>query len=76
VGEFLSWCEVRGLRLEQIEPMVVGAYIQSHRSTPPTVKQHLGEIKMMFDFLASPAAVRGPKYVVKKGKTPGIICIT
>lgn len=56
--------------------MVVGAYIQSHRSTPPTVKQHLGEIKMMFDFLASPAAVRGPKYVVKKGKTPGIICIT
>jgi len=44
----------------------------------PTVKQHLAAIRMLFDFLVTgqiipmnPAAsVRGPKYVVKRGKTP------
>jgi site-specific recombinase XerD len=48
------------------------------RFTPPTVKQHLAVIRMLFDWLVTghiievnPAhAVRGPKYVVKKGKTP------
>ena len=45
---------------------------------PPTVKQHLAALRMLFDWLVTghvldvnPAhAVRGPKYVVKKGKTP------
>jgi site-specific recombinase XerD len=44
----------------------------------PTVKQHLAAIRMMFDWLvtghvvaSNPAhAVRGPKHVVKRGKTP------
>ena len=44
----------------------------------PTVKQHLAARRRLFDWLATghvldvnPAhAVRGPKYVVKKGKTP------
>ena len=44
----------------------------------PTVKQHLAAIRMLFDFLVTgqvipmnPAAsVRGPKHVVKRGKTP------
>src|SRR5439155_11216339 len=44
----------------------------------PTVKQHLTGIRMLFDFLVvgqivaiNPAhAVRGPKHVVKRGKTP------
>jgi integrase/recombinase XerD len=44
----------------------------------PTVKQHLAAIRMMFDWMVTggilamnPAsAVRGPKYVIKKGKTP------
>ena len=44
----------------------------------PTVKQHLAALRMLFDWLAvghvlevNPAhAVRGPKYSVKKGKTP------
>ena len=44
----------------------------------PTVKQHLAAIRMLFDFLVTghvmsinPAhAVRGPKHVVKTGKTP------
>jgi site-specific recombinase XerC len=44
----------------------------------PTVKQHLAAIRMMFDWMVigqivpvNPAAsVRGPKHVVKRGKTP------
>jgi site-specific recombinase XerC len=44
----------------------------------PTVKQHLAAIRMLFDWLVigqvvpmNPASsVRGPKHVVKKGRTP------
>jgi integrase/recombinase XerD len=44
----------------------------------PSVKQHLAAVRMMFDWLVTghivnvnPAwSVRGPKHVVKKGKTP------
>jgi site-specific recombinase XerC len=44
----------------------------------PTVKQHLAAIRMLFDWLIvgqvvgqnPAAAVRGPRHVVKKGKTP------
>ena len=64
--------------LEQIKPVVVAAYIENHPAAAPTVKQHLAAIRMLFDFLVTgqivpmnPAAsVRGPKYVVKRGKTP------
>jgi integrase/recombinase XerD len=50
-----------------------------HRHSAPTAKQHLAAIRMMFDWLATggilsfnPAtAVRGPKHVVKRGKTQG-----
>lgn len=78
VGRFLSWCDERGLRLEQIEPMVVASYIQSQRGVPQSIKQQLSAIRMLFDHLITgqvlpfnPAAsVKGPKYVIKKGKTP------
>ncbi len=58
--------------------MVVAAYIENHPGAAPTVKQHLAAIRMLFDWLVTgqiiptnPAAsVRGPKYVVKRGKTP------
>jgi integrase/recombinase XerD len=78
VGQFLSWCEMRGLQMETIEAVAIAAYIEQHSRSKPTVKQHLAAIKMLFDWMVvgqimpySPAAsVRGPKYVVKKGKTP------
>jgi integrase/recombinase XerD len=79
VMPFLAWCEGRGLRdLRAITPIVVAAYIEQHPASPPTVKQHLAAIRMLFDWLVTgqimpmnPAsAVRGPKYVVKQGKTP------
>ena len=77
-GRFLLWCEERGIALQHIEPVAVAAYIESHPGAPPTVKQHLAAIRMLFDWLVTrqvmphnPASsVRGPKYVVKKGKTP------
>ena len=78
---FLSWCEVQGLTsLQQISPVMVASYIEllqdSH--SKPTVKQILASIRMLFDWLVTgqvvpvnPAhAVRGPKHVVMKGKTP------
>ena len=78
VSLFLGWCEARGLRLEQIDPVTVAAYIEQHPCSPPTVKQHLAAIRVLFDWLVigqvvktNPASsVRGPKYVVEKGKTP------
>ena len=64
--------------LDQIKPVVIAAYIEQHQAAAPTVKQHLAAIRMLFDFLVTgqivpmnPASsVRGPKHVVKRGKTP------
>ena len=80
VGQFLVWCESRGLELLDISPLAVAAYIEclTGQRSAPTVKLHLAAIRMLFDFLVTgqivpvnPAAsVRGPKHVVKKGKTP------
>lgn len=80
VGQFFRWCEGRGLRLETIQPIAVAAYIErlTHARQAPTVKQHLAAIRMLFDWLVTghvvavnPAwSVRGPRHVVKKGKTP------
>lgn len=79
-AQFLTWCEVRRFELDTIEPMVVAAYIEqlTRERAPQTVKQHLAAIRMLFDWLVvgqvlphNPAhAVRGPKYSIKKGKTP------
>jgi site-specific recombinase XerD len=78
VGQFMAWCEDRGLSLPAIRPVHVAAYIEKLSLSPPTVKQHLAAIRMLFDWLVvgqvipmnPAAAVRGPKYVVKRGKTP------
>jgi integrase/recombinase XerD len=80
VRQFFNWCEQRGLRLEAIRPTTVAAYIEQLGTdmAKPSVKQHLAAIRQLFDYLvtggillSNPAgAVRGPKYVVKRGKTP------
>jgi site-specific recombinase XerD len=52
--------------------------VRERAAARPTVKQHLAAIRMLFDWLIvgqvlaiNPAhAVRGPKHVVKRGKTP------
>jgi site-specific recombinase XerD len=66
--------------LAQVEPFHVAAFVREleGQSSPPTVKQHLAALRMLFDWLVTghvidnnPAlAVRGPRYVVTKGKTP------
>jgi integrase/recombinase XerD len=79
--DFFAWCDVRGLpELSRIEPMVVAAYVEELGRThqAPSIKQHLAAIRMLFDWLVTgqvlpvnPASsVRGPKHVVRKGKTP------
>jgi integrase/recombinase XerD len=80
VGRFAAWCERRKFDLDMIEPVVVAAYVEELCACyePPTVKQHLAAVRMLFDYLVvgqvvptNPASsVRGPKHVVKKGKTP------
>jgi site-specific recombinase XerD len=80
VGRFLSWCEARGFELHQLEPVMVAAYIEGlgRELAPPSVKQHLAALRMLFDYLVTgqvlpynPASsVRGPKHSVRKGKTP------
>src|ERR1700687_6108020 len=80
VKQFLDWCEDRRLELYEIDPLTVAAYVEQlgSRTAKPTVKQHLAAIRQQFAYLtsggildANPAAsVRGPKYVVKRGKTP------
>lgn len=80
VAHFFRWCEARKVPLEAIKPVVVAAYIEQLQAqmAPPTVKQRLAAIRMLFDWLVTgqivptnPAgSVRGPKYVVKRGKTP------
>jgi len=81
VTRFFAWCDRHKIgELTDIEPLHVAAYVEGLGKDfeKPTVKQHLAAIRMCFDWLvtggvlaANPAhAVRGPKHVVKRGKTP------
>ena len=80
VRSFCTWCDVQRLTLRTLRTHHVAAYVEllGRRYSPPSVKQHLAAIRMLFDWLVvrqvvevnPAAAVRGPKHVVKKGKTP------
>jgi site-specific recombinase XerD len=79
-ARFLDWCEKRGFGLEHVRPMVVAAFVEQlgREMAPPSVKQHLAAVRMLFDYLVvgqvvehnPAAAVKGPKHVVRKGRTP------
>lgn len=77
---FLAWCASYGIaELAQMQPIHVATFVKHLQGefSAPTVKQHLAALRMLFDWLVTghvidtnPAhGVRGPKYVVKKGKT-------
>ena len=76
---FFAWCDERGLTLTTIRPHDVATYIETRQLThsAPDVKQQLAAVRMLFDWLITgqivpvnpAAAVRGPKHVVKTGKT-------
>lgn len=78
---FCDWLEARGIHdLAQVNPVLVAGYVEQLGETfaKPSVKQHLAAIRMLMDYLVTggvlpfnPASsVRGPKHVVKRGKTP------
>jgi site-specific recombinase XerD len=78
---FAQWCDARGIgQLAGVQALHVAAFIKEIQGelSAPTVKQHLAALRMLFDWLVTghvmevnPAhAVRGPRHVVKKGKTP------
>jgi len=80
VKQFFDWCDDHRLKLDDIEPIAIAAYIEElgAKIARPSVKQHLAAIRQLFDYLvtggillSNPAgSVRGPKYVVTRGKTP------
>ena len=50
----MRWCERVGYQdLEDIEPITVAAYIETlqRKAAPPTVKQHIAVIRMLFSWL-------------------------
>lgn len=78
--QFFNWCQLHHIELASVEPIVVATYIEqlTEVHSAPTVKLHLAAIRGLFDYLVTgqivpfnPAAsVKGPRYVIKKGKTP------
>jgi len=80
VADFLSWCESIGVAsLPAIQPLHVASWIEmrGREVSAPSVKQQLAAIRHLFDWLVTgqvvpvnPAAsVRGPRHVVRVGKT-------
>ncbi len=78
-GRFFGWCDARGVTLAGIRPFDVAAWVEELQQdhSAPGVKQQLAAVRMLFDWLVigqvvpmnPAAAVRGPKHVVKTGKT-------
>ncbi|PHP66736.1 integrase [Zhengella mangrovi] len=79
--DFMDWCAEHGITaLPQIQPVHVAAWIEEIGRThsAPTVKQRLAAIRHLFDWMVTGQAmpsnpahtVRGPKHLVRKGKTP------
>src|SRR4029077_2624372 len=78
---FADWCASKDIHeLAQVEPFHVAAFVHDLQEelSPPSVKQHLAAILMLLVWRVTghvidtiPAhSVRGPRYTVKKGKTP------
>jgi site-specific recombinase XerD len=81
VREFLIWCDAHRVgSISAVAPVHVAGYIEqlTRSRSAPTAKQHLAAIRHLFDWLVvgqvipiNPASsVRGPRHVVKRGKTP------
>jgi site-specific recombinase XerD len=79
--EFFDWLEARGVtKLAAIESVHVAAYIEQLQKarSAPTAKLRLAALRHLFDWMVigqimptNPAAsVRGPRHIVRHGKTP------
>lgn len=81
---FFAWTHANNLTLDRIRPPHVASHIEqllAEGKSRPSVKQALSGLRMLFDWLVvgqvvpvNPAAsVRGPKHVVRTGKTPVLV---
>lgn len=80
VWTFCAWCRAGGLRLEQITPPAIAAYLEGLAATLsiPSIKLTASALRNWLGFLTergvlpfNPAAsVRTPRLVVREGKTP------
>jgi site-specific recombinase XerD len=80
VVRFCRWCQARGVPLEKITSPAVAAYMEELQGLlgVASVKLHLAGLRHWLDWLTqkgvlpvNPAAsVRGPRHVVREGKTP------
>lgn len=80
IKRFFAWAEAASLSLAHIRPIHAALYVEQlgKELSSPSVKQHLAAVRMLFDYLVvgqvvemnPAAAVRGPSYSTKKGKTP------
>src|SRR6516164_1686056 len=84
IQQFLDWVERAGYQqLEDIEPITVAAYIETlqRQAAPPTVKQHMAAIRMLFSWLTekgvlamNPAReVKTERFSRTEGKTPAFV---
>jgi site-specific recombinase XerD len=81
VADFCAWCAGVGVgSITQVQPLHVAGWVelQTREYAAPTAKQRLAAVRHLFDWLVTgqivpvnPAAsARGPRHVVKTGKTP------
>jgi site-specific recombinase XerD len=79
--DFLTWCAAAGVpSIAAVQPVHVATWVEAsmRELAAPTVKQRLAAVRHLFDWLVSgqvvplnPAhAVRGPRHVVRSGRTP------
>jgi integrase/recombinase XerD len=80
VRRFLAFIDAHGVPLDRVAPYHVAGFIErlGERYAATSIKQHLAALRMLGAFLVvrqvldrNPAAdVRGPRHVVRVGKTP------
>ena len=79
--EFFDWLAAKGVaQLAEIESVHVATYIEElcRERSAPTAKLRLAALKHLFDWMVTgqimptnpAAAVRGPRHIVRHGKTP------
>ena len=79
--EFFDWLEAKGVtQLAAIESVHIATYVEelSRARSAPTAKLRLAALRHLFDWMVigqimptnPAAAVRGPRHIVRRGKTP------
>ena len=51
VTQFFTWCDERGLELDEVSSVTVAAYVKELQGVyrAPTIKQHMAAIRRLFD---------------------------